>query len=276
MIFHHISKAGTLALCKATEKPCPLGDSTHYSGLTPAQVKDTNQTLTVIRELSTSEDYELLEEVYYRNHDNPVVATQLLNNPQASLSLKEAISTNPDNDPTVLRVVASNENPDIRKWAALNPNTDPETLTRLSQDTDFVVRTGAAINPNTPETVLTQLAGDNEEWVRAAVAYNPSTPEETLQTLKAEDSELIRMALAENPKYQPITESAEETVPKEQESGNPSQGNQHSRSKLFAKKTLLFILNHINRNLRGSKEGAVFLNMFLQAYSTTRSFTSKH
>ena len=69
-----------------------------------------------------------------------------------------AISTfdqakNPNTPPEVLEVLATDEEPNVRRWVAQNPNTSPEVLEILATDDNFYVRCAVARNPNATELI---------------------------------------------------------------------------------------------------------------------------
>ena len=69
-----------------------------------------------------------------------------------------AISTfdqakNPNTPPEVLEVLATDEEPNVRRWVAQNPNTSPEVLEILATDEDYWISYWAARNPNSNELI---------------------------------------------------------------------------------------------------------------------------
>jgi len=86
------------------------------------------------------------------------------------------------NTPTeILKVLATDEDYDVRSLVAGNPNTPVETLKVLATDKHFHVRYWVAGNPNTPVELLKILATDKHFHVRYWVAKNPNYKTQTLE-----------------------------------------------------------------------------------------------
>lgn len=105
----------------------------------------------------------------------------------------------------LLRTLADDDEPQVRRGVGRNPNAPPDALRKLAADAEPVVRYYVAGNPNTPPDVLRTLADDDEPSfrtgqgvVRWAVAENPSTPVDVLRDLATDSDINVRGPVARN------------------------------------------------------------------------------
>ena len=104
--------------------------------------------------------------------------------------------------PQVLRLLAMNDDPNVRADVAINPHTPDMLLESLADDGNPTVLHNVAYNPNTPSETLAFLAknsGQKYVRVREAVAQNPSASPETLHTLANDVDYETRLNVARNP-----------------------------------------------------------------------------
>ena len=100
----------------------------------------------------------------------------------SSLSYEEIeLAQNPNTPQEALKVLATDEDPDVRCWVTRNTNTPQETLQVLATDGYSYARRGVARNPNTPPEVLEVLATDDDYTVRCWAARNPNYKKQTLE-----------------------------------------------------------------------------------------------
>jgi len=88
--------------------------------------------------------------------------------------------------PSLLALVATNPDEEIRASVARNSSCSPDTLSKLAVDSDTWVRVAAAGNPNCSLATLQGLASDSDESVRRFVAQNPAADSDLLLSLFSE------------------------------------------------------------------------------------------
>ena len=98
-----------------------------------------------------------------------------------SFGEKYKLVENPNTSVETLKVLATDEDSNVRYWVAGNPNTPVETLKVLATDEDSNVRYWVAGNPNTPVETLKILATDKDSSVRCEVARNSNYKTKTLE-----------------------------------------------------------------------------------------------
>jgi hypothetical protein len=82
---------------------------------------------------------------------------------------------------------------------AANPATPETVLKQLATEDDPLLLEQIAENPAAPIITLAHLAGHANERIRVAVSHNPKTPIEIIYTLIYDISADVRYALASNP-----------------------------------------------------------------------------
>ena len=100
---------------------------------------------------------------------------------------------------SVLKLLAKDEDSDVRSEVAKNPKTPTSVLELLAKDEDEDVRWRVAENTNTPTSVLELLAKDENSSVRSSVAENPKTPTSVLKLLAKDEDERVRSEVAKSP-----------------------------------------------------------------------------
>lgn len=116
--------------------------------------------------------------------------------------VRRAAALNPNTPAESLKILAEDDDFEVREAPASNLNTPAESLKILAEHWDYGVREAVAANPNTPATLLKALATDDEVSVRRAVAKNPFTPVEVLAVLATDEAEGVRKAARNNPSFQ--------------------------------------------------------------------------
>ena len=101
-------------------------------------------------------------------------------------------------DVEILKILAVNENCEVRWAVAGNKNTPVEKLTVLASDETWWVRCAVARNENAPIELLIVLAQDKHCWVRGAVAENENTSADVLAMLAKDKDWCVRKAVAKN------------------------------------------------------------------------------
>ncbi len=84
--------------------------------------------------------------------------------------------------------------PEMRKWVAHNKTVPLSVLAVLASDPDSDVRDMVAMKRKVGPELLSRLAGDSHEGVRQSVATNAKTPREILERLANDPDEDIREA----------------------------------------------------------------------------------
>ena len=112
----------------------------------------------------------------------------------------------------VLKVLKEVETPDILGLSyeekielLIDPNTSQETLRILATDEDYNVRYYVTRNQNTSQETLRILATDKNPGVRCGVARHPNTSQETLAILATDEDSFVRNSSTENPNYKKQT-----------------------------------------------------------------------
>jgi hypothetical protein len=90
--------------------------------------------------------------------------------------------------PSILDMLAKNDNVRIRSAVANNPNCSQSLYRMLAKDSDGSVRIEVARNHNTPASVLKELSVSAFYEYRVEVALNPRTPRDVIESL-AKDTE---------------------------------------------------------------------------------------
>jgi len=108
----------------------------------------------------------------------------------------------PESD-AVMRLLAADDYPSVRRAVALNECAPADALRSLAFDSVTDVRAGAVSNPAIPEDVLRlivmrALTSGVETPIRASAAANPSAPADILQMLASDDDERVRNAVSAN------------------------------------------------------------------------------
>ena len=109
---------------------------------------------------------------------NPSAPDGLLARYAAEAQYAQLIAEWPDAPADVLRSIAGQADPGVRRWLAANPNTPGDALRSLADDPDPALLQRIAENPNTPADVLRSLADDPE--LVGHVAASPNAPGDLL------------------------------------------------------------------------------------------------
>lgn len=80
--------------------------------------------------------------------------------------LKKNVAFNKNVPLSLLEILASDEDDDIREWVAGKRKLSRDLFERLADDRDPGVRSSIAGNPKTPIDVVEKLCRDAEDWVR--------------------------------------------------------------------------------------------------------------
>lgn len=84
--------------------------------------------------------------------------------------MKKIIGVQRSDDPAFLSAAAADDDPVVRREAAMNQNTPGPVLEHLSKDPDPDVRLMLMINPVISEGTLTTMMDDEDERVRQAAS----------------------------------------------------------------------------------------------------------
>jgi hypothetical protein len=136
------------------------------------------------------------------NHNTPPEVLRVLAQDEND-DVRIYVAENPNVPVDVLKVLAQDENDDVRSYVARNPNTSPETLQILAQDENKYIRFNVARNPNTSPEVLQILAQDKSKIVKLVVAENSNTPVEVLQILAQDEDKDVRLGIVNNSSTSP-------------------------------------------------------------------------
>lgn len=98
----------------------------------------------------------------------------------------------------LLRTLAQDESPQVRKRVAASPFADREILEDLAADPSEEVRARVAAHPDTHPVTLYRMLDGGELAVRRAVAGNPSIGPKTARQLAGDPNREVRAKLAAN------------------------------------------------------------------------------
>ncbi len=118
---------------------------------------------------------------------------------QANSTKRARLARDPNCPPKVLRVLAVDEDPDVRCAAGMHPNIPLASLGGLVKDESWTVRLAAAKHPRLSKKLLEQLATDKHSRVRVAVSQHPKAPASVLFQLLKDESVHVRRAVAQHP-----------------------------------------------------------------------------
>ncbi len=122
--------------------------------------------------------------VYLVRHPNLTEALWMQLAEDKALSVREGVAATAAPE-CVLKLLARDEQSEVRVNVATNLNTPIAVLEFLAGDENAAVRTTVASNPNLPTAQLERLAQDEKVEVRRAVAQNSNTPDSIRQALRA-------------------------------------------------------------------------------------------
>ncbi len=116
------------------------------------------------------------------------------------LEAKLAYASNPMTPPSILEMLAQDENWAVRRRLASHPALPPSASLALAADPSADVRAELAMNPSVPAGVMPILVSDKDFLVRMALAKNPSLTTEIALLLARDANVSVREALAGNPR----------------------------------------------------------------------------
>ena len=165
--------------------------------------KNPNTPTSVLELLAKDEDSSVQCEVA-ENPKTPTPVLELL--AKDGVYFLTSVAKNP-NIPTsvlvtlasVLKLLAKDEDSDVRSRVANNPKTPASVLELLAKDESSSVRCRVAENPKSPTSVLELLAKDEDEYVRSRVAQNSNAPTSVLKLLAKDEDERVRSEVAKSP-----------------------------------------------------------------------------
>ncbi len=99
----------------------------------------------------------------------------------------------------VMRQLAADASPGVRRSLALNCGAPADILTLLVDDQDDAVKAGALAHHNAPLAALERATKEKDPRFRRAVAVNPSGPLRLLEELAADPDPAVRLDLLGNP-----------------------------------------------------------------------------
>jgi hypothetical protein len=127
-----------------------------------------------------------------------VTDPKLLTEMAGSKKYRTYVARNPNLPVELMKVLAGDENENVRYNLASNPNLPVELIKGLTEDKSVNVRYYLATNPNLSVDVMKVLAKDKNADVRYYLAGNPNLPLEIMKGL-AEDNDIeVRCSLAGN------------------------------------------------------------------------------
>ncbi|MGC2236138.1 MAG: CFI-box-CTERM domain-containing protein [Pyrinomonadaceae bacterium] len=139
------------------------------------------------------------------------------------------IAKHPKTPIKILKILAKDEESNVRESVAYNSKTPPDILVELANDSEIWVRREVAGNKNTPPQTLAMLARTTIFDIRNQVAANPSTPTEILGYL------------AKNPMGSASYDSYYFDTIKENVASNPNAPTQYKKSNDKSKESSCFI-----------------------------------
>ncbi|MDR3613401.1 MAG: hypothetical protein P4L53_07535 [Candidatus Obscuribacterales bacterium] len=136
-----------------------------------------------IRKLADSDNvYDRQEAASHRNAPEDV---QLKLATDTDPDVKKWLAGNDTASSKALDVLAKDSDKLIRKQAAQNPNLSPNSAADLGDDENIDVRRAAYANRNMPPEKLTAATSDQDAWIRGDVVRNSSSPAEALRASAA-------------------------------------------------------------------------------------------
>lgn len=112
--------------------------------------------------------------------------------------LRAAVAGNPNSSADLLRVLARDDDQNVRRYLAANASCPVDLLEELARSPFEWVRGSVAGNASCPEALLRCLARDHEAEVRGAAACNPRCPSDVLAPLVKDTDTDVRCLIAGN------------------------------------------------------------------------------
>lgn len=181
MIKFHINKQAEPGMCEVLKGLCLFGgDNHHYSSLASAQKAAGEILIANDKRLSASKIKTAEAE------DLGTILERL------------GIVYNPKTTSSILKILASDTDDNVRLAVAHHRNVTVNILETLALDTEEMVRWTVASIPKTSKNSLKLLAHDSQTSVRFAVAFNNNTSLKTLKVLAFDNDPSVRDFAVQN------------------------------------------------------------------------------